>query len=225
MDHSESDERRPVAPAMDRDAMVAALADFLRAAGLPEAAAGEGPAKAAAAWADDLLSGYQTDPLEVVGQTWAFDSREMVAVGGIPFVSVCEHHLLPFYGEAHIAYLPDGRLTGLSRLTALVNCLARRLQIQERLSEEVCDALMEGVGARGAACLLYASHDCVGARKLENRDARVQTLAYRGAFAEDAALRDDFLRLVLGPRGGAAAGTGGPTQISGPITVENIKDE
>jgi len=149
----------------------------------------------------------------------------MVAVSGIPFVSVCEHHLLPFYGEAHVAYLPGGRLTGLSRLTALVNCLARRLQIQERLSEEVCDALMEGVGARGAACLLYASHDCVGARKLEHRGARVQTLAYRGAFAEEPALRDDFLRLVLGPRAGTAPEHDGPTQISGPLARESFEDE
>jgi GTP cyclohydrolase I len=138
---------------------------------------------------------------------------------------VCEHHLLPFYGEAHIAYLPGGRLTGLSRLTELVNCLARRLQIQERLGEEVCDALMEGVGARGAACLLHASHDRVGARKLEHRGARVQTLAYRGAFAEESALRDDFLRLVLGPRGEAVPQPDGPTQISGPVAMENIEDE
>jgi len=225
MDRTEPDKRPRVGSGIDREAMIAALADFLRAAGLPAAAAGEAPAKATAAWADELLSGYRRDPLEVIGKTWAYDAQGMVTVTGISFVSVCEHHLLPFYGEAHIAYLPGGRLTGLSRLTELVNCLARRLQIQERLGEEVCDALMEGVGARGAACLLSASHDCVGARKLEHRGARVQTLAYRGAFAEQSALRDDFLRLVLGPQAEAVPQPDGPTQISGPVAMENIEDE
>lgn len=212
---------------MNRDAMEAALADFLRAAGLPEAAAGDAPVKATEAWAERLLSGYAKDPLEVVGKTWAFDSGEMVAVSGIPFVSICEHHLLPFYGEAHLAYLPGGRLTGLSRLASLVDCLARRLQIQERLGEQVCDALMEGIGAVGAACLLTASHDCVGARKLEHRDSRVQTLAFRGRFAEEPAMRDEFLRLVLGPQDGtgAALGNAGPIAVSGPARGENFEDE
>lgn len=211
--------------APDLAAMQHALADFLRAAGLPDAASGEAPQKAAAAWAEQLLSGYAEDPLDIVGATWAHDSREMVAVSAIPFVSVCEHHLLPFYGEAHVAYLPGGRLTGLSRLAGLVNCLARRLQIQERLCEQVCDALMEGVGARGAACLLHASHDCVGARKLEHRDARVRTLAYRGELAEQPALREEFLRLVLGSEGTPAAGTDGPIQIRGPDAKESNEDE
>lgn len=220
MDDSETE-----SPAPNRAAMQRALADFLRAAGLPDAAAGEAPQKAAEAWAEQLLSGYAQDPLEIVGATWAYDSSEMVAVSAIPFVSVCEHHLLPFYGEAHVAYLPGGCLTGLSRLAELVNCLARRLQIQERLCEQLCDALMEGVGARGAACLLLASHDCVGARKLEHRDARVQTLAYRGEFAQQPALREEFLRLVLGPRGGPRAGTDGPFQVSGPDAKESSEDE
>ncbi len=209
---------------IDRVAMEAALASFLRAAGLADAAAGDAPAKAAEAWAEQLLSGYAADPLEVVGKTWDFESQEMVAVSGIPFVSVCEHHLLPFYGEAHVAYLPGGRLTGLSRLASLVNCLARRLQIQERLGEQVCDALMEGVGAIGAACLIVASHDCVGARKLEHRDSRVQTLAFRGRFAEDAALRDDFMRLALAPEAGPAGAheKAGP---EGPVRGESFEDE
>ena len=183
---------------MDVAAMQTALADFLRAAGLPEAAEGEAPGKAAEAWAGQLLSGYGRDPLDVLGETWADDASEMVSVSGIQFVSVCAHHLLPFYGLAHVAYLPGGRLAGLSRLTALVDCLARRLQIQEQLSEQVCEVLMEGAGARGAACLVLASHDCVGARKLEHSGSRVQTLAYRGEFAADPALRNEFLQLVQG---------------------------
>ncbi|MCH7824576.1 MAG: GTP cyclohydrolase I [Acidobacteria bacterium] len=181
---------------MDVAAMREALAEFLRAAGLPEAAEGEAPGKAAEAWAGQLLSGYGRDPVETLGETWPDDSSEMVTVTNIPFVSVCAHHLLPFYGLAHVAYLPGGRLAGLSRLTSLVDCLARRLQIQEQLSEQVCEALMEGAGARGAACLVLASHDCVGARKLEHRGVQVQTLAYRGEFADDPVLRNEFLQLV-----------------------------
>ncbi len=183
---------------MDVAAMRKALAEFLRAAGLPEAAEGEAPGKAAEAWAGQLLSGYGRDPVETLGEIWPDDSSEMVIVGDVPFVSVCAHHLLPFYGLAHVAYLPGGRLVGLSRLTSLVDCLARRLQIQEQLGEQVCEALMEGAGARGAACLVLASHDCVGARKLEHRGARVQTLAYRGEFADDPVLRNEFLQLVQG---------------------------
>ena len=181
---------------MDVAAMREALAEFLRAAGLPEAAEGDAPGKAAEAWAGQLLSGYGRDPVETLGETWPDDSSEMVTVTNIPFVSVCAHHLLPFYGLAHVAYLPGGRLAGLSRLTSLVDCLARRLQIQEQLSEQVCEALMEGAGARGAACLVLASHDCVGARKLEHRGVQVQTLAYRGEFADDPVLRNEFLQLV-----------------------------
>ncbi len=183
---------------MDVAAMRKALADFLRAAGLPEAAEGEAPGKAAEAWAGQLLSGYSRDPVETLGEIWPDDSSEMVIVGDVPFVSVCAHHLLPFYGLAHVAYHPGGRLAGLSRLTSLVDCLARRLQIQEQLGEQVCEALMEGAGARGTACLLLASHDCIGARKLEHRGARVQTLAYRGEFADDPVLRNEFLQLVQG---------------------------
>jgi GTP cyclohydrolase I len=200
------DPEKPMAAAVeaaeitaDTEAMAAALAEFLRAAGLPEAAGGEAPGKAAAAWAEELLAGYRTDPQSIVGKTWPDEAQEMVAVNRIPFVSVCAHHLLPFYGEAHLAYLPGGKLTGLSRLTALVDCLARRLQVQERLTEEICDALMGGLGARGAACLLVASHDCVGARRLEHRGSKVQTLAYRGVFADQPALQESFLRLALGP--------------------------
>ena len=187
-----------VASKMDVAAMRKALAEFLRAAGLPEAAEGDAPGKAAEAWAGQLLSGYGRDPVETLGATWPDDSSEMVVVTDISFVSVCAHHLLPFYGVAHVAYLPGGRLAGLSRLTSLVDCLARRLQIQEQLTGQVCEALMKGAGARGAACLVLAAHDCVGARKLEHRGARVQTLAYRGEFADDPVLRNEFLQLVHG---------------------------
>jgi len=208
----------------DREAMASALADFLRAVGLPVAAAGEAPAKTAAAWADELLSGYGADPTAIISKTWDDDANEMVAVTDIPFVSVCAHHLLPFYGRAHLAYLPDGRLTGLSRLTSMVDCLARRLQVQETLTEELCEVLMRGVGARGAACLLVASHDCVGARQLEHQGSEVKTLAYRGEFADDRTLQDSFLRLVLGP-GDPGSKPDGPRRVGGPSGRESFENE
>lgn len=182
-------------PEPDREAMARAVADFLRAAGLTEAASGDAPARTARAWAEELLSGYQRDPLEVLENTWPDQTGDIVSLCGVPFVSVCAHHLLPFYGTACLAYLPAGRLTGLSRLANLVETLSRRLQVQERLTEEVADALMEGLSPRGAAVLVEATHDCVGARNLQHRDATVQTAAYRGDFMDDAALQDRFLRL------------------------------
>lgn len=187
----------PAGAAVDRKAMAAALADFLRAAGLPEAAGGEAPDKSARAWAEELLAGYRRDPEEILASTWPDQTGEMVSLRGIPFVSVCAHHLLPFYGTASLAYLPDGRLTGLSRLTDVVECLSRRLQVQERLTEQIVDALMAGLRPRGAACLLEAEHDCVGARRLRHRGVQAQTIAYRGAFLDDPKLQERFVRLVV----------------------------
>ncbi|MFQ5743319.1 MAG: GTP cyclohydrolase I [Acidobacteriota bacterium] len=185
------------AGAPDRQAMAVAVADFLRAAGLEQAAEGEAPAKCAAAWANELLAGYRQDPVAVL-RIWPDQAGDLVTMRNIPFVSVCEHHLLPFYGVAHLAYLPAGHLTGLSRLTALVDCLARRLQIQERLTAQVAELLMQCLQPRGAACILEATHDCVGARSLKNRDSWVQTVAFRGAFEDDTDLQERLMRLVIG---------------------------
>jgi GTP cyclohydrolase I len=198
-DHSQEDEHLLVAAdAVDLDRMAASIAEFLSAAGLPERVWSGAPEKTAQAWSEVLLSGYRKDPATILGQSWPDRTGELVTMRSVPFVSVCEHHLLPFYGEAHLAYLPDGQLTGLSRLAALVDCLARRLQVQERLTEQLVDVLMESLQPKGAACILEAVHDCVGARTLQHRGSKVQTVAYRGEFKEDPALQDRFLRLVLG---------------------------
>jgi GTP cyclohydrolase I len=188
--------------AVDRDAMASSIADFLTASGLPDAAVSGAPQKTAEAWAEILLAGYREDPATILGQSWPDQTGELVTMLAVPFVSVCEHHLLPFYGEAHLAYLPDGQLTGLSRLAALVDCLARRLQVQERLTEQLVDVVMDSLKPKGAACVLEAVHDCVGARTLQHRGSRVQTVAYRGEFRNDPGLQDRLLRLVLG--GGVA---------------------
>ncbi len=188
--------------AVDLDTMASSMAEFLTAAGLPDAANSGAPQKTAKAWAEVLLAGYRQDPATILGQSWPDQTGDLVTMRGVPFVSVCEHHLLPFYGEAHLAYLPDGQLTGLSRLAALVDCLARRLQVQERLTEQLVDVVMDSLQPKGAACILEAAHDCVGARTLQHRGSKVQTVAYRGDFADNPGLQDRFLRLVLG--GGVA---------------------
>jgi len=184
--------------AVDLDLMASAIADFLTAAGLPDAAGSVAPQKTAEAWAEVLLAGYRQDPDTILGPSWPDQTGELVTMLAVPFVSVCEHHLLPFYGEAHLAYLPSGRLTGLSRLAGLVDCLARRLQVQERLTEQLVDVLMHSLEPKGAACMLEAAHDCVGARTLQHRGSKVQTVAYRGEFADNPNLQDRFLSLVLG---------------------------
>jgi GTP cyclohydrolase I len=198
-DRSEKEEYVLIAAdAVDLEKMASSIAEFLSAAGLPEEIWSGAPEKTAKAWSEVLLSGYRKDPAAILGQSWPDRTGELVTMSSVPFVSVCEHHLLPFYGEAHLAYLPDGQLTGLSRLAALVDCLARRLQVQERLTEQLVDVLMESLQPKGAACILEAVHDCVGARTLQHRGSKVQTVAYRGEFKDNPALQDRFMRLVLG---------------------------
>ncbi len=181
--------------------MERAWAEFLAAAGLLEAAAGEAPARAAEAWMESLLSGYDCDPVALLQPTWPERSGSIIAVSGIPFVSVCAHHLLPFFGQAHVAYLPAEELTGLSRIEEMVGCLSRRLQLQERLGEEIVEALTRGVRARGAACVLEAEHLCVFARGRRQRGTVTRSVAFTGAFRDDHQLQDRCLRLL----GGVAA--------------------
>jgi GTP cyclohydrolase I len=153
------------------------------------------PRRVAEAWAGEILSGYAVDPARVLGTAFASRDRGMVVVRDIPFVSVCVHHLLPFHGTAHVAYLPAGRIVGLSKMARLVNALARRLQLQERLTRQVTAALDSALVPRGAACRIEAEHLCMTMRGARTRGARVVTTAYTGAFERSAALRAEFLRL------------------------------
>ena len=180
-------------PSFDREAMRTAVADFLDAAGLAEDAAGEAPDNTVAAWINDLLSGYSTDPGSVLEPTWPERAGDIITSTSIPVVSVCAHHLLPFFGHAHVAYLPDKRLTGLSRIEELVRCLSRRLQMQERLGEEIAEELMSGVGALGAACVLEAEHLCVFARGRRQRGSVTRTAAFVGSLATNERLQDHCL--------------------------------
>jgi GTP cyclohydrolase I len=158
------------------------------------------PRRVASAWADEILSGYGADPARILGAGFASRDRGLVVVRDIPFVSVCVHHLLPFHGTAAVAYLPGGRIAGLSKMARLVDALGRRLQLQERLTRQVVDALDATLGPRGAACRMEAEHLCMNLRGARSRGARVVTTAYSGAFETRPALRAEFLRLTSAGR-------------------------
>lgn len=187
----------------DRDAMQVAMAQFLTAAGLADVAASDAAARSAEAWADALLVGYQTEPATVLECTFDEVDGDLVTLSSIPFVSVCSHHLLPFFGQAHVAYLPGERLLGLGRIEDLVHCLSRRLQLQERLGQEIVRHLADQLGARGVACVLEAEHLCVFARGKRQRGPIARTTAFAGDLRDDRAFRQQCLALL----GGFTTGT------------------
>lgn len=142
-----------------------------------------------------FTSGYDQDPAEVL-KTFDEGYDELVFQSAIPFHSSCAHHLLPFHGLAHIAYLPNGKIVGLSKLARLLEIFARRLTIQERIGVQVADALMEHLGARGAAVVLQCTHMCMAARGVQKTGTVTMTSAMRGKFMEVPALREEFMLLV-----------------------------
>ena len=124
--------------------------------------------------------------------------ENMVLVRDIEFYSMCEHHLLPFFGRIHVAYIPDGRIVGLSKLPRVVEVFARRLQVQERLTDQVADAIMECLAPQGVGVVADAVHLCMMMRGIEKQSSRTVTSSLRGVFRDDARTRDEFLRLVHG---------------------------
>ena len=144
-----------------------------------------------------LTSGYHTRVEDVVnGALFAVKFDEMVLVKDIEFFSLCEHHLLPFHGRMHVAYLPTNKVIGLSKIPRIVNMYARRLQVQERLTQEVADAISEAIPPRGVAVMCEASHFCMMMRGVEKQQSSTVTSAMVGAFREDNATRNEFLSLV-----------------------------
>ncbi|GJG85113.1 GTP cyclohydrolase 1 [Gemmatimonadetes bacterium T265] len=151
----------------------------------------------AMAW---LTRGYAQDARQVIGDAlFEVDSEQMVLVRDIELYSLCEHHLLPFYGKVHIAYIPDGRVVGLSKLARVVDVYARRLQVQERLTEEIAGALDDVLRPRGVGVVVEAAHMCMMMRGVEKQGAMTVTSALRGAFKADGRTRDEFLRLAHSP--------------------------
>jgi GTP cyclohydrolase I len=149
-----------------------------------------------------LTRGYQMTVADAVGGGVFEEAHEnMVLVRDIEFYSMCEHHLLPFFGRAHVAYIPAGRIVGLSKIPRVVEVFARRLQVQERLTDQVADAIMEVLEPQGVGVVLDAVHLCMMMRGIEKQSSRTVTSSLRGVFKEDPRTREEFLRLVQGGPG------------------------
>jgi len=144
-----------------------------------------------------LTRGYEQDVRAVVGNGVFEEAHEnMVLVRDIELYSLCEHHMLPFFGKAHIAYIPDRRILGLSKLPRIVDVFARRLQVQERLTDEIADAIMDVLAPRGVGVVIEAQHLCMMMRGVEKQNSRTVTSAMRGVFRDCPMTREEFLRLV-----------------------------
>ncbi|MDP8992817.1 MAG: GTP cyclohydrolase I FolE [Actinomycetota bacterium] len=157
------------------------------------------PQRVAALYAE-ILSGTHEDPAQVLDVTFEAGHDEMVMVKDIPFYSVCEHHLVPMVGKAHVAYIPseDGRITGLSKLVRLVQGYSRRLQVQERLTTQVADAVERRLRSRGVLVVVEAEHLCMTMRGVRTPGATAETSAVRGQFRDDARTRAEAMMLIHG---------------------------
>lgn len=146
---------------------------------------------------DFLTSGYQLSPEDIIRKAVFHEEvREMVVVRDIEFYSLCEHHMLPFFGHAHVGYLPNGKVVGLSKVARVVDCFARRLQVQERLTNQVADALMEHLGAHGVAVVMEASHTCMMMRGVQKQRSTTVSSAMRGGFESNPATRSEFMAFI-----------------------------
>jgi GTP cyclohydrolase I len=144
-----------------------------------------------------LTRGYELDVEDVMGEAVFEETHtNMVIVRDIEFYSMCEHHMLPFFGKVHVAYIPDGRIVGLSKLPRVIDVFARRLQVQERLTEEIAQAIETTLRPKGVGVVIEASHLCMMMRGVEKQNSRTITSALRGEFRSCPMTRDEFLRLA-----------------------------
>ena len=144
-----------------------------------------------------LTSGYKQNAKDILnGALFDSSNNEMVLVRDIEFYSLCEHHLLPFFGRVHCAYIPDKKVVGLSKIPRLVDMFARRLQIQEQLTEQIADALSEHIGAKGVGVVVEARHFCMQMRGVQKANATTTTSALRGLFLKDERTRKEFFALI-----------------------------
>ena len=175
---------------VDRPRIEAAVREILLAVGEDPDREGlqETPARVARMYAE-VFAGLRHDPRQLLRKTFTQKYDEMVVVKDISFESVCEHHLLPFFGKAHIGYLPSGKIVGLSKLARVVEVLSRRPQVQERMTQEIADLLMQELDARGVGVILEASHTCMTIRGVRKADSVCTTSAMRGVFRDNQATR------------------------------------
>jgi GTP cyclohydrolase I len=186
---------------VDVERVEAAVAELLSAIGEDPARDGlVGTPRRVAAMYEELFSGLHDDPARHLEVTFAADHDEMVMVRDIPFASLCEHHLVPFLGKAHVAYIPaeDGRITGLSKLARLVDGYARRLQVQERMTTQIADAIAEVLRPRGVLVVIEAEHLCMSMRGVKKPGTVTVTSSVRGLFRSDVATRAEAMQFIRG---------------------------
>lgn len=147
-----------------------------------------------------LTEGYEQNPEEILNQAlFTTSNDEMVLVRDIEFYSMCEHHMLPIIGRAHVAYIPDGKVVGLSKIPRIVNVFARRLQIQEQMTEQIADAISKSINPKGVAVVLHARHMCMEMRGVEKVNSTTVSSALRGLFKSDERTRSEFYNLINSP--------------------------
>ena len=144
----------------------------------------------------ELLAGMREDPKHYLRSVFTERYDEVVLLRDIPFYSICEHHLMPFIGSAHIAYLPSGSVLGVSKLARIVDCFAHRLQVQERLTDQIADFIMNGLKPKGAAVVLEASHSCITIRGIKKPGSVMVTSSLRGIFKKDPRSRSEIMSLM-----------------------------
>ena len=188
-----------LAAGIDQERIARAVREIIAAIGEDAGREGllETPRRIAQMYAD-LFSGLYQDPREVLSRGFQESHKEMVILKNIPFYSLCEHHFLPFHGQAHVGYVPEGRIIGVSKLARAVDILARRPQMQERLTSQVADAIMEGLAPDGVAVVIEAEHLCLTMRGVQKPGTVMITSAIRGGFRRRGVTRSEFLSLVQG---------------------------
>ncbi len=182
---------------IDTDRIIKAVKEILIAVGEDTGREGlkKTPERVARMYAE-LLGGMHEDPKKHLKSTFTENYDEIVLLRDIPFYSICEHHLMPFIGSAHVAYLPTGRVLGISKLARIVDCFARRLQIQERLTFQIADFLMESLKSQGVAVIIESSHSCMTIRGIKKPGSVMVTSALRGLFRRDPKSRNEVLSLM-----------------------------
>jgi len=144
-----------------------------------------------------ITKGYAEDPVQIINSAiFREEYKQMVLVKNIELFSMCEHHMMPFVGKAHVAYIPDGRITGLSKIARVVECYARRLQVQERLTVQIRDCIQRALDPIGVAVVIEASHMCMQMRGVEKLGSATTTSAFTGVFLKDTRTREEFLTLI-----------------------------
>ena len=144
-----------------------------------------------------VTKGYGQDPIEIINSAiFTEEYQQMVLVKDIELFSMCEHHMMPFVGKAHVAYIPNGKITGLSKIARVVECFARRLQVQERLTVQIRDCIQEALNPLGVAVVIEASHMCMQMRGVESQQSATTTSAFTGIFLKDHRTREEFMNLI-----------------------------